>query len=188
MGEQKSTMTKSERAELGQLIRKREKVMKAAAEERAAEMLADFEAQCAAIYSFNDDEVWAKAMAEAQAAVQEAQEKIAARCEEMGIPKEFAPGLSMGWHGRGQNAVIQRQAELRRVAKTRIAAVEKEAITRIERESLEAQTQVLSLGLLSGAARQFLEQMPSLESLMPAVDATEIKGIVDARQKPDRGW
>ena len=46
-------MTKSERSELGQLIRKRERVMKAAAAERAAQMIAELDTQSAAIYSFH---------------------------------------------------------------------------------------------------------------------------------------
>lgn len=177
------TMTKSERSELGALIRKRERVMKAAAEERAAAMLADFEKQCASIYSYDDDKVWAAAMAEVEAAVKVAQDAIAERCESLGIPKEFAPGLACGWYGRGQNAVAQRRVELRRVAKTRIAAIEKEAVTKIERQSLEAQTQVLALGLESQAARDFLEKMPSVDALMPTIDAIEIKSIVDARHQ-----
>ena len=39
------TMTKSERAELTQLIRKREKLMKSQAQERSALLLAEFDAR-----------------------------------------------------------------------------------------------------------------------------------------------
>ena len=52
-----ATMTKGERAELGALIRKRERVMKAAARERSSQLIAEFDTQSAQIYSFDDDEV-----------------------------------------------------------------------------------------------------------------------------------
>jgi hypothetical protein len=176
-------MTRSERQELGQLIRKRERVMKAQVAERGAAMLAEFENQCAQIYSFDQDETWAKAMREAEKAVDEANKNVAARCKELGIPKEFAPGVIMGWMERGQNAVTSRRVELRRMAKSRIVAAEKEAISKIERLSLEAQTEVVANGLVSNAAKEFLERMPTLEVLMPSLDARKIKEISDRNHR-----
>lgn len=178
-------MTKSERVELGQLIRKRERVMKSLAAERAAVMLAEFDAQSAALYSFDQDETWRRSTEEAQKIVDEANETIAARCKELGIPKEFAPSLAFGWMERGQNMVASRRTELRRMAKSRIAAIEKETLTKIERLSLTAQTEVIANGLESAAARQFLERMPELESMMPAINAAELKQIQDAKSKRD---
>src|SRR5207237_7136855 len=102
-------MTKGERSELGQLIRKRERVLKSQATERAALMLAEFDAQSARIYSFDDDEVWKKATQEAEEIVAESDRKIKARCKELGIPAEFAPGLDLEWYERGQNAVASRR-------------------------------------------------------------------------------
>jgi hypothetical protein len=115
-----SPMTKAERAELGQLIRKRERVLKAGASERAAAMLAEFDRQLAAIYAYDDDEVWKRATEMAREAVNEAQRVVQDRCRALGIPPEFAPGLQMSWYGRGQNAVAGRRAELRRLAKSKI--------------------------------------------------------------------
>src|SRR5690349_5211328 len=106
-------MTKTERTELGQLIRKRERVMKTMAAERAAQMLAEFDAQLSAIYSYDDDETWKKAHTEAEKVIEQSNEIIAARCAELGIPKEFAPSLQFGWYGRGENAVKDRRRELR---------------------------------------------------------------------------
>lgn len=175
-------MTKSERSELGQLIRKRERVMKSMAAERSAQMLSEFDTQLAAIYSFDEDETWAKAKAEAQNVVVAANETIAKRCAELGIPKDFAPSLAFAWIGRGENQVASRRAELRRMALSRIKAIEKEAVTKIERMSLAAQTEVIANGLESASAREFLENMPSLESLMPMIDANEMKQLQDANQ------
>ena len=51
-------MNKGEREDLQRLIKQREKVLKSAAKQRSAELLADFENQMGSEYSFNQDEVW----------------------------------------------------------------------------------------------------------------------------------
>jgi hypothetical protein len=58
-------MTKGERHELTQLVRKRERVMKIQAQERSALLLAEFDAQSAKIYHFDEDPVWKRVQAEA---------------------------------------------------------------------------------------------------------------------------
>lgn len=181
MAESNGKMTRAERSELGQLIRKRERVMKSQATERAALMLAEFDAQSAQIYAFDDDAVWKESTLAAEKIVEESNKQIKARCRELGIPSEFAPSLDFGWCERGQNAVAGRRAELRRMAKSRIDAIERETHTKIERLSLTAQTEVIANGLESAAAREFLERMPSLETLMPQIDAKEIKKLSDQK-------
>jgi hypothetical protein len=183
MSEANGKMTKGERVELGQLIRKREKVMKSYAEERAAKMLAEFDAQSAQIYSFDQDETWKQSTEAAGKVVAKANKEIAARCKELGIPAEFAPSLEFGWRERGQNAVASRRAELRRMATSRIKSIQAETFTKIERMSLTAQTEVIANGLESDTARQFLDNMPSLESLMPSLDVAEIKRLQEEKHK-----
>jgi hypothetical protein len=179
-------MTKSERSELGQLIRKRERVMKSFAAERAAVMMAEFDAQLATIYPFDQDEVWAKSTREAEKVVEDANKLIAERCKELGIPEEFSPSLSFGWCGRGENEVAGRRAELRRMAASKIKAIEAETVTKIERMSLVAQTEVISNGLESAAAQEFLNRLPSLESLMPTLNATELQQIAEEKHQSRR--
>lgn len=171
-------MTKAERAELSMLIRKREKVMRSMAVERSAELLAQFDAQSARIYHYDEDEVWSKVFKEAEAAVAAANEAIAARCVERGIPPEFAPQVGVGWAGRGHNAVASRRQELRRAAKSRIEQIEADAITKIERASLMAQTEIIASGLESEAAQRFLKSMPAIEMLMPSVDVMEVERLI----------
>jgi hypothetical protein len=173
-------MTNAERSELLSLIRKREKVMKTMASERSAQMFAEFEAQAAKIYDFNEDAVWAKAKEEAERAVAAAREDIAERCRQLGIPAEFAPDLSVGWHGRGENAFAFRMSELRRAAKKRIEAIEAEAITKIERMSLESQTALLANGLDTDVARAFLaEAQNDMANLMPSITAIEVEKMME---------
>lgn len=178
-------MTRAERSELGQLIRKRERVMKSQAAERAANMLAEFDRSSAQIYKFDDDKTWKVATDKASEIVKAANKTIRERCVELGIPAEFAPGLSFGWYGRGENAVAGRRAELRRMAVSKIKAIEIETCRKIEQLSLTAQTEVIANGLESAAAREFLEKMPTLEQLMPAVDIKGMKTLLDQKHRQD---
>jgi hypothetical protein len=172
-----TTMTKGERESLLSLVRRTERVAKTAAGGRAAELLADFEAKLAARYEFDQDSTWKQAYKQAEGVVAQAQAQIIARCEEMGIPAAFAPGISMGWYRRGENAVKERRGELRKVAQTRVAALAKAAQTEIERRSLEVQATLIAGGLASSEAQAFLSRIPSAEALMPPLDVAEIDSI-----------
>ena len=179
-GIRSSTMTRGERTDLATLIRRREKLYKTAVEQRAAELMADFEKQISTIFKYDDDETWKAAYATATEAVEKARREVVQRCAELGIPPEFAPDISPpGWYGRGENAAASRRSELRRVAKTRIVALAAAAKTAIERASVDQQTTLISGGFTSDAAHAFLEQMPSAESLMPLLKVDQIEGLLD---------
>ena len=51
-------MTKTEAANLERLIRKQERVLKAACDQRAAELGAEFEAQISSVHHYTDDPKW----------------------------------------------------------------------------------------------------------------------------------
>ena len=175
-----SIMTRGEREDLQRLLRQREKVQKSTAKRRSSELLADFENALAAEFSFDDDAIWAAVAKAAQAEVDKAQKRVAARCYELGIPEKFAPSLNLTWRNRGyDNSVQQRREELRRVAKSRIDALEQDAIVRIEQASVEAQTEIAVAGLTSETARDFVTRLPTVESLMPALSYEEIAGEAD---------
>ena len=181
---QANRMTKAERSDLLALIKKRERVMKTMAAERSAEMVAEFEAQAAKIYTFNDDAVWQQAERDAAEAVKAAQEAVAERCVLLGIPREFAPSLNLSWHGRGENAFTWRMTELRRAAKKRIEAIEAEACSRIERMSLDAQAELLSQGLDTDAARAFLETAKQdMTALMPSLRVVDVEKMIAPTMK-----
>jgi hypothetical protein len=148
-------MTKGEREDLQRLVRQREKVLKSAARQRTAELIADFENQMGQEYAFDQDEVWAAAERAAEVHVKKAQAIIAARCRELGVPSEFAPNITPHWHNRGYgNSIEKRRAELRKVAETAIAAIESKAVTQIELSCLDAQTQIAIAGLHVKAGRK----------------------------------
>jgi hypothetical protein len=175
-----AAMTKGEREDLQRLIRSREKVQKSAARQRSADLLADFENQVAAQYAFDNDGVWSAAAKEAEREVAKAQKRVAERCRELGIPKDFAPSLHLSWRHRGyDNAVRERREELRRVAKAQIEALERQALVKIEQASVEAQTEIALAGLTTDAARAFVAKLPTVESLMPALSYQELAGDSD---------
>jgi hypothetical protein len=180
-------MTKGEREDLARLIRNREKVLKTATVQRSTELLAEFEQQMASRYSYDQDEIWKQAVVVAKAEVAQARKLIAERCGELGIPAEFAPDLNLYWSHRGENAVKERRAELRAVAKSRIAAIEAAARSAIELQCLDAQSQIVAAGLTSAAAVAFLDGLPKIEALMPRLEIASIEDMLQAR-KGDVRW
>lgn len=180
------TFSRQETHDLSMIIKDRAKVLKAHAEEQAAACLADFEKKIAAIYNYDQDEVWKAAVEAAQEVVAESQTKIAERCKELGIPAAFAPTLVVGWQGRGENAVKERRAELRRVAKQQVEAMTKAAMTKIEKQSLDLRTQVVAQGLLSAAAKQFLESLTPVDESMRALDFADVERELEARHADRR--
>jgi hypothetical protein len=177
------TLTAAERRELAALIRRREAVAKSDAKRQAAERLAEFEERLAAEYKV-DDPRWRDVTHAAQRAVAEADDEVARICREVGIPEEFRPALNVSWYGRGENAMKQRRAELRRVAEARIDAMEKAARPEIERMSVDAQTAVVRDGL-GRPAKAFLESLPMVEEMLPALSVGEVEEVaqIESRER-----
>jgi hypothetical protein len=178
---QEPPMTRLEREDLQRLARYQEKILKSAARQRSAELMADFEQQAASIYDYDKDEVWKAAMEFAREAAEEARKQVDARAAELGIPENFRPGLNVYWHSRGRDGTRERRAELRRVAKTRIEALETEAIVKIELHTAETITRIIAHGLTSTAAREFLDSLPPVETLMPPLNAATVANMLEPR-------
>lgn len=176
-------MTKGERDDLVRLVKQREKVAKTAAEQRSAAMLAEFERQISDTHDFNKVEVWKAAVDAAITAAKEANEKVAAEAERLGIPEDFRPSLQFTWNRRGEAEYSQRRAELRRVAKAEIETLEKAARVQIEAQSVQAQTEIIAHGLTTDAALSFLSSLPKVEAMMPALDVTDIQAKLAARAR-----
>jgi hypothetical protein len=174
-------MTKGERDDLARLIRHRERVLKAAAAQRSAELLAEFEQQLASIYHWDQDAIWRQVHKTAEAEFKAAEKVLAERCVELGIPARFAPGIGFYWKGRGENAGKDRRNELRMVAKSRIEAIEKAARTKIEMACLDAQTQIIAQGLSNVAAIAFFDALPKIEALMPPLAVAAIEDMLQSR-------
>lgn len=180
-------MTKHEREALAKLIRQRERLAKTAAAERSAQLLADFEQQADRIYHYNEDEVWQRVMAAAKEAIGKAQQEIANRCRELGIPGPFQPTVSVAWHQQ-RAAISQERAKMRQVARRRIEQIEASARTAIERASVSAQEALLTGGLTTDAAKLFAEALPSVEELMPNLDMAQLQQALIEERPINRGF
>jgi F0F1-type ATP synthase membrane subunit b/b' len=181
-------MTKGERDDLCRLVKQRERVAKTAAEQRSAAMLAEFEQQISAQHSFNNNDVWKAAVDAAVDAAKKANEAVVAEADKLGIPREFQPKLHFNWARRGENEYRERREELRRVAKAEIDALEKVARVQIESQSVQAQTEIIANGLSSEAAIAFLNRLPAIESMMPALDVTDIQAKLAERARNKMGY
>jgi hypothetical protein len=181
-------MTKGERDDLIRLIKQREKVAKTAAQQRSAAMLAEFEQQISAIHTFDTNEVWKAATDAAIDAAKKANEQVMAEADRLGIPKEFQPRLNFQWARRGENEWQGRRTELRRVAKSEIEALEKVAMVQVESASVAAQTEIIAHGLTSAAAVDFLNRLPPIETMMPALDVTAIQAKLADRARSRDGY
>jgi hypothetical protein len=169
-----SQISRSDRTELARIVRMRAKVARNSIEARKAELLANFEDQLAAEYDF-DDARWRVITDAAKRAVDEADAQVAAICDEVGIPADFRPRLNIVWYDRGKNAVAQRRAELRNTATARLDAMGKAAKVAIDHTELDACTELAAGALESDQARDWLERLPTVESLMPRISLPEIE-------------
>lgn len=77
---------------------------------------------------------------------------------------------------RGENSVAERRAELRRLAYAQIEEAERRAKLQIERTSVQAQSEVIATGL-SATAKVFLESLPPVETLMPALQLERVEQL-----------
>ena len=150
---------------------------------------AEFQAQLARIYSWDENDIWKAATEAANECTRQCSERIAAECDKLGI----RAGAAAEYQGRtGTDAakppVAQRRAELTKVANTRIDQHLKETIHAIQRASVEIQTQLVAEGLTSAGAKAFLESMPTPAQLMPIVTVEEIQKQLGAETEDDEDY
>lgn len=176
-------ITRAEAHDLSMLIKDRAKVLKLHAEAEAARYLSEFEQQISQQYSFDQDDVWERAMQAVADEGRRAQEKVNARCKELGIPSQFAPIIHVVWQGRGQNMMAERRAELRRAAKAKIEAMIRNAQTKIEQQAVDLRTKILSMGVLSADGQMFLESLAPVEDAIGNVNFSEIAQELEAKRK-----
>lgn len=176
-------LSRNETHDLSMIVKERAKVLKAHCSEQAAACMADFEKKLAAEYSWDQDETWKTAAEEAHKVVRESQARVDARCEELGIPRTFAPQLGLSWEKRGENKTASRRGELRRVAETSIEAMTKAAITKIEKQALDLRTQIVGMGLMSADAKMFLESLAPVEDAMRMLDFHEVEKRLEREQQ-----
>jgi hypothetical protein len=170
--------TQRERETLLRVVRMNAKIAKEGIAQREAQLLAKADEDLAAAYRFDDD-AWAEITRAAEAAVYKADQRIAQACRDLGIQERFRPQLTISWSGRGENAVAERRAELRKVARAKIKAAGQEAKLAIDRQAAKVMTDLISGGLKSAEAKALLESIPAADKLMPPVAVAELETASD---------
>jgi hypothetical protein len=170
-------MTKTEREQLIRLARLRAKQAKTEAVQREKVLLAEVEDLMTAEFQARD-ELWAEATAIAEEAASKANALIVARCLDLGIPAKHAPRVEVGWSRRSSSfSDPDRRGELRKLAQTKLTALTSTAKTMIDGRLLETETALITGGLESAEAREFLSAMPTAEQLMPPLGLDDL-GVV----------
>ncbi len=160
--------------DLIKLARRQERVAKTRAKQRAAELLADVEAQLAATFEANDER-WRHVAERLAEMTRSANDEVKRICREEGVRPKFAPRFALAWYERGQNMEKERRAELRRVAESRVEAMVQRAHADIEQRAVDFETQLLGGKLETDAARALLEAMPKAATeLMTPLDPAEL--------------
>ena len=182
-------MTRAEQSDLQRLGKLNKDGAIVAQKERTKAALAEFEMRLASEFSYDQREAWADLMASAKVHVAALDRQLAEDCRRLGIPENFRPEIAVHWYGRGENASKERRAELRRVAVTRLAALEATAIARIEDGYRRFQTAVLSAAIDSTEARALLADLPTAEQLLPAVDYQSVtKALLAGPEAASLQW
>src|SRR5262249_30695007 len=118
---------------------------------------AEFERQLATVYAFDDDEIRTQAVQIAEATIKEANEKIARRSEALGIPRGYAPSISVPyWLDRGQDPRREHPPQLIWVAYRQFEQDDKEAKLQIDRPALEIRTRIIAMWLGIGRREDIL--------------------------------
>jgi len=179
-------LSRQEAHDIGMIIRDRAKVLRHHAEEQAAAYRMEAEEQIARMFEWSEGDLWRKANEKANEIKAAAEETIARKCEEMGIPAGFSPALSIDWTNRGTNAISRRKEELRKAARLKIDSMLKASITQIDQQSLEHRTKVVQNSSLSPEAAAFIDSFKPIEDTMKELSISDIEKAVEDQKKMGR--
>ena len=172
MSQRVGYLTEAGRNELARGIRLHARATRSGVEHREVELRADFEEQLAARYEI-DDVCWSEATQTAELARIEADDVIAMRCVELGIPHEFRPRLELDFYD-GQSDLTNHLARLRQRAQRRIREMAKATKAEINDGEARLQTELLARDITSDEAPAFLTRLPSVEELMPMLQLWDL--------------
>jgi hypothetical protein len=170
----KQRMTASERRELTKILNGRRRLVQRVIEQRSAQLLADVESQLAKEYDYDAD-AWSDLTTAAKETIERADQELARRCEELGIRREFRPSIGCSWYSRGENALANRRAELRKVARAKIEVMAASARVEMETKLLDGLEMLARDALETETAHQFLASLPTVEVLMPPFNEAGIR-------------
>lgn len=169
-------MTAKEREALGQAVRLKMRVCKAEIDRRCAIQKANMEKELTGQFNAEDEDL-AAILAEARAHIDRLQGEIFELCKARGVRRVFAPQLHASFSYRGENAIKDRRAELRKLGEANIDAKRKQAWQAVEAWGAQSQIDLIGDGLTTADARAFLEKLPSVDALLPPVTLADIDAL-----------
>lgn len=111
----------------------------------------------------------------------EANARVTARCDELGILPELRPEIYAGMIRRPTTR--ERRSRLRQIAQDQNRAALAQAQHAVDVWKLETRTALVREGLSSEAAQQFLESMPGADQLLPMVSVDQLLAELDTQSQ-----
>jgi hypothetical protein len=178
-------MTKSEIENISRALRAKVKAAETAIKALGPKLLTEFEVQLNVTYPPCGDPVWMKAVNEVQKTYEIKRAIVEARCEELRIPERFRPELTPpGWVASWKSSAPDfkdYRAEMRRLAAIQIDDMIKGRLAQLEMDSANIQYELALQGSITDAAKQFLANLPSIESLIPKLKVAEVEAMIEGR-------
>lgn len=170
------TLTKTERAELRSLIRRRATVAKKDIDARKDALLAEFEDQLTAEF-VAEDERWAEVTQSVQRTVEDANRSLTEVFDRLDIRKDLRPYI--GWNWTSRPDMEQRKQQLRRAAVRRADAMCSEAKLAVDREAVTIESRLAATALLSSEATEWLASLPQVDDLVHSLDIGAVRAELE---------
>lgn len=186
-------MTRKDREQLVQVAKMRARVAKGSIDQRELALKGQIEDELQALFE-TESEMAERAMQRAQAVARTAQAELDQWLDEHEVPSRMRPriGVADPSRGYGDETIASRRAALRTLATARVRALGAQAKVELDRACADTVTALIAGGLDSEAARQMLDQMPTIDQLMLAPSVAELEAVHDEqrqqRQQLRRGF
>ena len=179
-------MNKRDREQLAQVAKMRSRVAKASVEQREMALRSQVEDELQAMFAA-EDQLVARAEEIAGEFGQRANRELAEKLEEEGIPEQFRPQLGLmkaeSIMGRRAESNAMRRGSLRQLAGARIKTLGAAAKVEVDRQCADTVERLVTGGLSNDEARQFLEEMPTIDQLMMAPSVAELEAVHDEQRR-----
>jgi hypothetical protein len=173
-------MTPGERNELKLLVNERARLEMTRLKSLAADRLVELNDQLEAQWREEDFQI-RELMAQLRRDAEEANARVQARCDELGILPELRPEIYAGMIRPPTTS--GRRSQLRQIAQDQNKAALAQAQHAVDTWKLETRTALVREGLTSEAAQQFLQSMPGADQLLPMVSVDQLLAELDTQSK-----
>ncbi len=148
-------------------------------------LIEEFEINLNVTYPPSGDPVWMDALNRVVKEYEIQRARVEARCRELNIPAKFRPALLRpGWSSSWKSSCSDFEdlrVEMRRLANIQADNIIKSMLAQLETDSANIQYELAIHGCVTDAARQFLANLPTVESLIPKLRLSEVEALIEGR-------